>query len=130
MDVPGARALALELLGASSRRWQHTLGVARRAELVASVLQLEQTETLVAAAWLHDIGYAGALATTGFHQLDGARYLREQGEELLSRFCAHHSSSEVEARRRGFTEELLAIPRPPSDLLDALTYCDMTTGPD
>jgi hypothetical protein len=34
----------------------------------------------VAAAWLHDIGYAPAIAEsgTGFHPLDGARYLRDK----------------------------------------------------
>jgi predicted hydrolase (HD superfamily) len=34
-------------------------------------------EQLRAAAMLHDIGYTPSLATTGFHPLDGARYLRD-----------------------------------------------------
>ena len=34
-------------------------------------------DLIEAAAWLHDIGYALGLATTGLHQLDGARYLRD-----------------------------------------------------
>ena len=32
---------------------------------------------MTAAAWLHDIGYAPAVDDTGFHPLDGARYLRD-----------------------------------------------------
>jgi len=32
-------------------------------------------ELLVAAALLHDIGYAPDLVDTGFHPIDGARYL-------------------------------------------------------
>jgi hypothetical protein len=31
------------------------------------------------AAYLHDVGYAPDLVTTGFHLLDGARYLRSLG---------------------------------------------------
>jgi hypothetical protein len=39
----------------------------------------DDREILVAAAWLHDIGYAPGLAETGFHPLDGARWLRTAG---------------------------------------------------
>ena len=41
--------------------------------------KLSLTDDLVAAAWLHDIGYAPELVETGFHPLDGARYLRREG---------------------------------------------------
>jgi len=59
------------------RRWRHVRSVARRARWVAKELAL--SDDLVAAAWLHDIGYAPELAETGFHPLDGARYLRRVG---------------------------------------------------
>lgn len=36
-------------------------------------------DLLVAAAWLHDIGYAPELRDTGFHPLDGARHLEALG---------------------------------------------------
>jgi len=36
-------------------------------------------DTLVCADWLHDIGYAPALVATGFHPLDGARFLESVG---------------------------------------------------
>jgi hypothetical protein len=36
---------------------------------------------MVMAAWLHDIGYAPELAVTGFHPLDGARFLRRAGAD-------------------------------------------------
>jgi HD superfamily phosphodiesterase len=39
---------------------------------------------LVAACYLHDIGYALALARGGFHPLDGARFLRALGRERLA----------------------------------------------
>ena len=68
-----ARALLQDSL---PRRWAHVQGVAARARSLAPVLG-ENADLLQAAAWLHDIGYAPGLATTGLHQLDGARYLRE-----------------------------------------------------
>jgi hypothetical protein len=45
---------------------------------VAASLALTR-EVLVAAAWVHDIGYAPELLATGFHPLDGARYLTGLG---------------------------------------------------
>ena len=86
-----------------------------------------------AAAWLHDIGYSPALAATGFHPLDGARFLREiQGAgDVLCRLVANHSCAIIEARQRGLVDELSnEFPRVNPALEDALTYCDMTTAPD
>lgn len=90
-------------------------------------------ELLTCAAWLHDIGYAPGLAATGFHPLDGARYLRdvEHADDRLCRLVAHHSCAVVEARTRGLDDELVAEFAPVDGLVaDALTYCDMTTSPD
>jgi HD superfamily phosphodiesterase len=39
----------------------------------------EDATLLLAAALLHDVGYAPDIAHTGFHPLDGAWYLREVG---------------------------------------------------
>lgn len=89
-------------------------------------------DDLVAAAWLHDIGYAPELVITGFHPLDGARYLRRAGigAQVVS-LVAYHSCAQIEAEVRGFGAEL-ASEFSPADRLptDALLYCDMTTGPD
>ena len=93
----------------------------------------EDAELVEAAAWLHDIGYAPDLHDTGFHPLDGARYLRdvEGAEPLLCRMVAHHSCALIEAEERGLAAELVREFRPPPrDLAEALIYCDMTTGPD
>jgi putative nucleotidyltransferase with HDIG domain len=70
---PLARALLQETL---PRRWAHVQGVAAQARSLAPVLGAD-ADLLEAAAWLHDIGYAPGLAVTGFHPLDGARYLRD-----------------------------------------------------
>jgi putative nucleotidyltransferase with HDIG domain len=114
------------------RRWAHTQGVARRARSLAAVLG-QDADLLEAAALLHDIGYSPDLVVTGFHPLDGARYLRdiEHGNERLCRLVAHHSCAVNEAKERGLTGELMREFKPANRLLsDALTYCDMTTTPD
>ncbi|MET9230000.1 three-helix bundle dimerization domain-containing protein [Lentzea sp. NPDC003310] len=121
------RLLATEL----PRRWAHTAGVARRAEHVARVLPEKDRELLVAAAWVHDIGYAAELADTGLHPLDGARYLRRAG--VPDRICglvAHHSGAAAVASLIGLADELGEFPDQRGRLRDALWYCDMSTGPD
>ncbi|WP_327370365.1 HD domain-containing protein [Streptomyces sp. NBC_01217] len=114
------------------RRWAHSLGVARRARSLAPVVG-DDAELLEAAAVLHDIGYSPAVAVTGFHPLDGARYLRAQeaADERVICLVAHHSCAVLEAEERGLRAELeseFELERP--DLVDALIYCDMTTTPD
>jgi putative nucleotidyltransferase with HDIG domain len=114
------------------RRWAHSQGVAARARHLASVLG-EDAELIEAAAWLHDIGYTPELDVTGFHPLDGARYLRDvqHANPMLCSLVAHHSFASVEAAGRGLADVLAAeFPLPPDLLLAALTYCDLTTSPD
>ncbi|MFJ5039071.1 HD domain-containing protein [Streptomyces parvulus] len=114
------------------RRWAHSLGVAKRARSLSPILG-DDAELLEAAAVLHDIGYSPAIAVTGFHPLDGARFLRDQegSDGRVVRLVAHHSCALLEAEERGLRQELegeFALERP--DLVDALLFCDMTTTPD
>jgi putative nucleotidyltransferase with HDIG domain len=114
------------------RRWVHSLGVAKRARSLSPILG-DDAELLEAAAVLHDIGYSPTIATTGFHPLDGARFLRGQegADERVVCLVAHHSCALLEAEERGLRQELeteFELQRP--DLVDALIYCDMTTTPD
>jgi HD domain len=95
---------------------------------VAGAFSHEDSVQLVAAAYLHDVGYAPALQQTGCHALDGARHLRSLGHERLARLVAHHSEARFEAQLRGLDHELEGFPREPSAVADALTYCDMTVG--
>lgn len=131
--VPWARDLAERLLAEPlPRRWAHTQGVAAQARTLAPILG-DDADLVEAAAWLHDIGYSPALVVTDFHPLDGGRYLRdtEHADERLSRLVAHHSCAVIEAEQRSIATELCQeFPPVPADLADALTYCDMTTGPD
>jgi HD domain len=111
------------------RRWAHVQGVAARARGLAPALG-DHADLLEASAWLHDVGYPPDIAATGFHPLDGARYLRDvhRAEEMLCRLVAYHSCAHIEADERGLSEPLRAEFAPPPP--DALTYCDMTTTPD
>lgn len=113
------------------RRWAHVQGVAGRAQFLAPILGGD-AELIEAAAWLHDIGYSPELAVTGFHPLDGARYLWDEhgADSVLCRLVANHSCAVIEAEERGLDRELSAeFPVPDQRLGDALTYCDMTTSP-
>ncbi|MFE9910996.1 HD domain-containing protein [Streptomyces clavifer] len=122
-----------ELSNALPRRWAHTQGVAKRAVEVSQILD-QDAGLIVAAATLHDVGYAPRLATTGFHPLDGARFLRDEhrADERLVRLVANHSFALLEAEERGLREKLASefplLERPL--LVEALVYCDMTTTPD
>ncbi|WP_369938733.1 HD domain-containing protein [Plantactinospora sp. BB1] len=53
------------------RRWRHVQAVAAKAEEAAGAVPSSDRETLIAAAWLHDVGYSPGLVDTGFHSLDG-----------------------------------------------------------
>src|SRR5258708_7014074 len=110
MDRASARHLTEQLLAEPlPRRWAHSQGVGRKAESIADAFD-NAADLLVSAAWLHDIGYAPAVATTGFHPLDGARYLRDVvgAENRLCALVAYHSCAHIEARNRGLADELAA----------------------
>jgi predicted hydrolase (HD superfamily) len=131
--VDEARELARELLAdALPRRWSHVQAVARQAERIGGQVVGQDAGTLVSAAWLHDVGYAPAVVDTGFHPLDGARWLRSVGvDERVTALVAHHSCAWLEAEERGLAEMLRReFTQEDSATADALWYCDMTTGPD
>ncbi len=122
---------AERLLSPLGDRWRHVRQVAEQARRVVAVVPPDDRDLLVAAAYLHDIGYAPELAVTGFHPLDGARWIRDGGPGgRLARLVAHHSCAIHEARARGLAEVLLAEFEPEESVTyDALVFCDMTTGP-
>jgi len=114
------------------RRWAHTQGVAMQTRSLAPILW-DDADLLEAAAWLHDIGYSPDIADTGFHPLDGARWLRDMQDAspVLCRLVANHTGALIEAEERGLAGILSAeFPLAGRFLSDALTCCDMTTGPD
>jgi hypothetical protein len=124
-----AEQQAGKLLADTGMRWDHVRGVVRQAHRAGQVLREEDRPYLIAAAWLHDIGYASSIAATAFHPLDGARHVRALGQERLAGLVAYHSSARWEAEALGLSDDLAAFPWEDSATADALTYCDMTTSP-
>lgn len=114
------------------RRWSHVRAVAAKAQAVSAAVPPQDRDVLVASAWLHDVGYSPDLVDTGFHSLDGGRWLRrEQFDDRIAGLVAHHSCAWLEAEARGLDDVLVAeFPREDSPVADALCFSDMTTGPD
>lgn len=107
-------------------RWVHTQAVAATARGLAAVGVGEAT-VLVAAAYLHDIGYAPRLKVTGHHGIDGGFHLRASGHPRLANLVAHHSGCGAEAVTRDLAAELTRFPPEATPTADALTYCDLIT---
>ncbi|MFF1557715.1 HD domain-containing protein [Streptomyces sp. NPDC058279] len=126
-----AHDLAESLLAESlPQRWAHSQRVYSQALTLAPTLG-EDAELLAAAAIVHDVGYARAAVDTGQHMIDGARYLRDvvgAGPRLCS-VVAFHTSSPWEAAEVGLNEALAEFGPAEPALVDAITYCDLTSSP-
>ena len=128
--ITRAKDVAEAELASMSGRLAHVIGVAATADRVATSLMRDQRDEVIAAAWLHDVGYGPRVRSSGFHPLDGAAFLRSKGfPNVVSSLVAFHSGASEEAEERGLTESLSRFTPPPNDLLEVLTYADMTTGP-
>jgi putative nucleotidyltransferase with HDIG domain len=129
--IARARAVAGERLAGLPRRWAHVQGVAEVAVDIAPRLAPADAEAIIAAAWLHDVGYAATVASTGFHPLDGAAFAQGLGmPDLVVSLIARHTGADAEAAERGLTAALDAYPPPPADVLDVVTFADLTTSPE
>ena len=131
--VSAASALARAHLDTQdlASRWLHVQAVGRRADELALAVAGPEQESLCAAAWLHDIGYARGLVDTGMHSIDGANYLRRHGwPERIVALVAHHTGARFEAEERGLRWNLAGFAPDESAVMDALVTADLTTGPD
>ena len=129
--VERARGVAEARLEPLATRLAHVRGVAAAADRLASRIDPLEADALIAAAWLHDVGYAPSLCATGFHPVDGAVFVRaENFPPVVVSLVAYHTGAVFEARERGLSDVLAEFPQPPDFLLDLLTCADMTTGPD
>ncbi len=127
--VARTRALAESCLGDMGDRWLHVQAVGRSAEELQA-RGLDISDAVVMAAWLHDVGYGESVADTGFHPLDGARWLEEYGAPPgVVALVAYHSGARFEAEERGLADALAQFPEPDPDQLDVLTLIDMSTSP-
>jgi putative nucleotidyltransferase with HDIG domain len=126
-----ARGLAERLLAvALPQRWRHVQAVAAEASRICDEVSVDR-RVVVAAAWLHDIGYAQAVADTGFHPLDGARYLRALSwDDEICRLVAHHTDAVSQVPAPELGDQLRAEFAEVDGLArDVLWTADATTGP-
>lgn len=125
-----AEGLAKAQLASLPSRWGHTQVVAAQARNASITVHIDDRPLLEAAAWLHDIGYGPEIADTGFHPLDGARYLQSRAAPVrLINLVANHSCARFEADERGMLPELQSYELEVGPVADALIWADMTTGP-
>jgi hypothetical protein len=128
--IEDSRRLAEEYVSGMGRRWDHLSRVGRTAEELAERSQLV-TETVVCAAWLHDVGYAPGIASSGFHPLDGATFLSKlRAPNEIVDLVAFHTGALYEAEERGLGDRLAAFAQPEAHDLDLLTMIDLGTAPD
>ena len=124
-----ASKVAAEYLSGLGRRWDHVQTVGQLADALAAAGRI--SADVASAAWLHDVGYAEELSTTGLHSLDGAAFLASEGAPAgVVSLVAHHTGADFEAEERGLRAELAAIlAAEPADL-DVLILLDLLTAPD
>jgi hypothetical protein len=127
--VTRARARAAEILSGDPELHEHASRTARRAAELAQRIPGTRATDVVAAAWLHDIGYATPLRRTGFHPLDGALFLMgEDWPERIVRLVAHHSLAALEAPFYGVGHHLGVIEVVTGIDADILTSADLGGG--
>lgn len=129
-------AVALVRVMLSGDRQAHSLAVGRRADQLAIDHDLPEPDRLlvVDAAYLHDIGYSRHCAATGWHPLDGARWLTANGWPApICRLVLWHTASWHEGQLRGLYAAAVDEYGPPSStgsVLDAIiAAADLTTDP-
>ena len=109
----------------------HSARVAHQVNRVSDLLDGAWRSAVADAAWLHDIGYSPQVMSTGFHPLDGARWLRDRGWPMATcRLVAWHTSAWAEGVLRGLDHELAAEFEPPPELAaNVLAWADLTSSP-
>jgi hypothetical protein len=128
-SVQQSREFASELLQGMGNRWSHVVSVGQQAEVLTGESPLV-TQNVVLAAWVHDVGYAPEIASTGFHALDGALALERLGAPVeVVALVGHHTGARHEAEERGLLPDWSALPTPEVADLDVLTMIDLATSP-
>ncbi len=127
--VRRAQELASTLLSSNQDLLGHAETAAEQAASACARLGCRDTEAIVAAAWLHDIGYVPSLRATGYHPIDGALYLmKDNWPDRVISLVAHHSEAKMEAPYYSVAHHLSIIDPVTGPASDILTFADMTSG--
>ena len=112
-------------------RRKHSVAVAQKVASASGVIPPWARPDLLTAAVLHDIGYGHEVS--GFHPLDGARFLASQGfSSVVCNLVLNHSASKLEAELREIDMAIydeFAVDVDLSQIAPVLWWADMTTGP-
>ena len=122
-----ARWVAENCLAATMpRRWAHVVGVVEAVRGVAHILSPADRATVLAAAWLHDIGVAKFARRVGSPPVDGAALATELGfPSGITSLIAHHGASLEPGSP--WADHVSAHPIPPRALADVLMFAELTT---
>ena len=127
--IARARVVAADALRDDAVLLQHSARSAARAAELARRIPHSRGSEVVAAAWLHDIGYAPQIQRTGFHPLDGALFLMAgDWPERVIRLVAHHSLASLEAPFYGVGHHLGVIEAVTGPDADILVSADLDGG--
>ena len=126
-----SRAVAHAMLADQGTRHAHVRTAGSVAARLSVLFDEEQAALLVAAATVHDVGYAPRVARTGFHPFDGAVFLLAQGfPQRLAALVAHHSVAELTPGAARVPDLHAHFPAERGLLADSLAYADMHSAPD
>jgi hypothetical protein len=126
--ISSAHTLAAQLLAPLPDQWAHVQAVARHAQEIAPVVGLDY-DIFLCTAWLLDIGYSPDLERTGWHRLDGALYLRDNGWPVrIAALVAHHCKAALLAPAWGLTGQLAQFAPEEGVVADALIHVDLTAA--
>lgn len=124
--------LIRDYLGEGSPRYKHSIEVSKLVmEIVGSSYEYSQHATI--AALLHDIGYSEEVNFTGFHPVDGYRFLRAKGyvKDILD-VVLHHSLAREDYLHNHSTKELedykeIILSDRAQKILEIVSYADWHT---
>ena len=129
--VREADTLAQRVLADDPHRLAHVRGAGFIAGMAAGALGVDEPETVVVAALLHDIGYSPVIARTGFHPLDGALFLAREGwPDAVVLLVAHHSHAAVLAPYYGVQQHMELLDHAHGRVDDIITFSDLRAGTD
>lgn len=124
-----AQDLATAILADDQALLGHSQTAAEQAARACARLGCRDTDVVVAATWLHDIGYAHTLRSTGFHPMDGALALmKDDWPDRVISLVAHHSQATMEAPYYSVAHHLRLIDSVSGLPADIVTFADVTSS--